>query len=656
MEPLSQRRSSLTAQRILRRSGRGYIALCVAVNQMLLIPGIGIWLLILQINAELTTEQLRQVAAVLTISGLLCTGILVGGIQYFARTASQRLGQWARNETLTSGSPEELAGWGQITSAPARYALASLLVMPVVMILPLLGFIYLNIQVHAVDALVTSEKMIYAVLGGIVAIIATVLLTTLIFERALVPAREVLLPRSFEAQLVGAAGVRIQRKFVLSMIGLVIVSVLLVAPIGYHIAYVILYEPLTSELVFQELRRQSLIASGFTIALGGLVAYLISRSLSTPIGELTGVFNKVEQGDLHSRAKVLATDEVGELEVYFNRMISRLEDLQTNLENQVRERTDQLEATIEVGRVASSILDPDDLIEKVTELITERFGYYYAAIFLSDENAAWAELKNATGEAGKTLKERRHRLPIGGKSMVSNAIQSRRGKIALDVGEEATRFDNPLLPRTRSEIALPLIASNRVVGALDVQSVQPGAFDESDINTLQNMATQVAIAIENARLFRETEAALSELRAANAEAFQRAWSDLAQGGPLLSYDTGGMTSSEGDGQPLEVALSLRGQKLGSILVEGGEEWTAEQRALLEAIAGQTVLALENARLITESQQSALRERLAAAITERIWSSPSVEAILQTTVRELGRALEASEARIQLYIEDDDGQA
>jgi GAF domain-containing protein/HAMP domain-containing protein len=653
MEPISQPTNRATALGLLRRTGRGYIAVCVALNQLLLIPGILIWLVILRIDAEFTPAQLQPAALVLAVAGLAASLILVTGMQYLARSAARRLGRWARNETLTSGSPEELAAWRQITAAPGRYGLLSLLVMPAVMILPLLGYIYLNIQVHAIDAQVTSEKLIFAVMGGIVAVTSTVLLTTLIFERALVPAREVLLPRSFEAQLAGAAGLRIQRKFVLSIIGLVLVSVLLVAPIGYHIAYVILYEPLTSELVFEQLRQQSLIASALTVALGVVLAYLISRSLSTPIGELTEVFNKVERGDLHRRAKVIATDEVGELEVYFNRMISRLEDLQSNLENQVKARTGQLEATIEVGRVASSILDPDELIEKVTQLITDRFGYYYAAIFLVDENSAWAELKAATGEAGKILKERRHRLPIGGKSMVSSAIQSRRGKIALDVGAEATRFDNPLLPRTRSEIALPLIAGNRVVGALDVQSVQAAAFDESDISTLQNMANQVAIAIENAHLFRETEAALSEIRAANAQAFQRAWSDLARGGPVLSYDTGGAPSGDGDGQSLEVALSLRGQTLGSIMVEGVDDWTPEQRALLEAIAGQTALALENARLISESQQSALRERLAAAITERIWSSSSVEAILQTTVREIGRALEASEATIELSVGEQD---
>jgi GAF domain-containing protein len=170
------------------------------------------------------------------------------------------------------------------------------------------------------------------------------------------------------------------------------------------------------------------------------------------------------------------------------------------------------------------------------------------------------------------------------------------------------------------------------------------------------MANHVAIAIENARLFSETQAALREIRADSAEALQRGWSDLARGGQLLSYETGA-PPAKGDQSPaLEVPLALRDQRLGSIVVESREALTPEQRSLLEAIAGQTALALENARLIGETQQSALRERLAAAITERIWSSPSVESILQTSIREIGRALDASEATIELSIMDRDEHA
>ena len=152
----------------------------------------------------------------------------------------------------------------------------------------------------------------------------------------------------------------------------------------------------------------------------------------------------------------------------------------------------------EVGRAAASMLDPDKLLHDVVNLIASRFNFYYAAIFLVDSNNEFAVLREATGETGRQLKERNHKLPINGTSMVSTAITTRRPRIALDVGEERIRFANPLLPNTRSEIALPLLAGDRVFGALDVQSTQEAAFDKPGAEVLQTMADQIAVALNNA--------------------------------------------------------------------------------------------------------------------------------------------------------------
>jgi GAF domain-containing protein len=333
-------------------------------------------------------------------------------------------------------------------------------------------------------------------------------------------------------------------------------------------------------------------------------------------------------------------------------MISRLEQFQRSLEEQVAERTAQLEATNEVGRVASSILDPQELISKVVNLITDRFGYYYTAVFLIEETGTWAELADATGTAGKTLKERQHRLAIGANSMVGSAITSREARIALDVGEESIRFDNPLLPETRSEIALPLIVGGHVIGALDVQSKAASAFSSRDVEVLQNMANQVAVAIENARLFQASQALLEEMRATNQRYLLSSWSELTRESGKIEVETKTSIPVEEDGiHTAEVPLTIRDQILGEVLVQSDKEWTLEQKRLLEAVATQAAFALENARLLSESQQTALRERIAAGITERIWSSQSVDGILQTAVRELGRALEASEATIELKTEE-----
>jgi GAF domain-containing protein len=189
-------------------------------------------------------------------------------------------------------------------------------------------------------------------------------------------------------------------------------------------------------------------------------------------------------------------------------MIGRLRELIGTLEQRVAARTEQLRASADVGRAAASILDTTQLLREVVNLITERFGFYYAAVFLIDDTGKWAVLHEATGEVGRTLKERGHRLEVGSQSMVGAAIRHRRPRIALDVGEEAVRFANPLLPETRSEIALPLIVGNRVLGALGVQSKEEAAFDEASAAVLQSMADQIAIALSNTQQFQETQASL----------------------------------------------------------------------------------------------------------------------------------------------------
>lgn len=331
--------------------------------------------------------------------------------------------------------------------------------------------------------------------------------------------------------------------------------------------------------------------------------------------------------------------------------LSELEVEQSSLEARVGERTVQLKAVNEVGRVASAILEPNELSARAVNLITDQFGFYYAAMFLLDEKGEWAELQAATGEAGRLLKENKHRLRVGGKSMVGTAISTSNTRIAMDVGAEPIRFENPLLPYTRSEIALPLIVGDHVLGALDVQSTKEAAFGPQEIDTLQSMASQVAITIENARLFQESKRNLEEMQTIQRQYVADAWKPLAQAGDL-EYGVGDEEMLD-DTSKLQVPLTLREEVIGQINLASETEWTTEQKNLIEAVATQTALALENARLVEQSQSSAARDRLLAEITGKIWSSPTVEGILQSAVRELGRALDATEAVIELKVDSND---
>ncbi len=329
--------------------------------------------------------------------------------------------------------------------------------------------------------------------------------------------------------------------------------------------------------------------------------------------------------------------------------LNTIKEERNTLEKKVDERTQQLRRVNEIGRTITAVLNPDELLTRAVHLIGDEFECYYTAIYLTNASGQWAELKVATGDAGKVLRENRHRLDINGKNSIGTAIRTKQSRIFSDTGENSVRFENPLLPYTRSQIALPLAIGERVIGALEMHSTKENAFPQQDADTYQNMANQVAIALENSRLFTEAQQSINEMSATQQQYLQRAWLSLASDQKLE------LTIGDGDSagkQEIEFPLTLRDQIIGQISMSGLDEWTPEQKNLIEAIATQSALALENARLVEESQSIAMRERLANEVTSKIWASTTIDSILQTTVRELGRALEAAEVDIEVSMGGD----
>lgn len=193
-----------------------------------------------------------------------------------------------------------------------------------------------------------------------------------------------------------------------------------------------------------------------------------------------------------------------------------LQDLRDSLEARAQDlerSVAQLKASVAVSRAATSLVDPAQLLRDLVNLIAARFGFYHVAIFMLDNAGMFAVLREATGEAGRALKERGHKLRVDSNSTVGYAIGQRKPRVALDVGAEPAHFADPLLPDTRSELALPLVVDDRVLGALDLQSIQPAAFDASSVAVLQGMADQVAIALDNAISYAEAESAARQARA-----------------------------------------------------------------------------------------------------------------------------------------------
>ena len=190
---------------------------------------------------------------------------------------------------------------------------------------------------------------------------------------------------------------------------------------------------------------------------------------------------------------------------------SRLHHLNQGLLRQAERRARLFEAANQVGREVASILDLDELLPKTVDIICNAYGFYYAGVFLLDESGEWAVLRAGHGKAGAAMITANHKLQIGGNSMIGAATSRHEARIALDVGAEAVFFKNPHLPHTRSEMALPLIVGETVVGAVTIQSVEERAFSQDDIQTLQTMADHLAIAIHNAQLLKELGHAHAEL-------------------------------------------------------------------------------------------------------------------------------------------------
>jgi GAF domain-containing protein/HAMP domain-containing protein len=442
------------------------------------------------------------------------------------------------------------------------------------------------------------------------------------------------------------------------------------------------------------------VAVALIAALGaGAISLSIARGIGNRLGSLANTASQIASGDMERRARVGRQDEIGTLAEAFNTMTARLRGLIGSLEQRVAERTSDLEqrsayleASAQVAHAASTILEADELIQEVVNLVRDRFGLYYVGLFLIDEMGEWAELRAGTGEAGQHMLVQGHRLAVGGESMIGQCVARAEARIALDVGEEAVRFDNPVLPETRSEGALPLISRGRVFGAMTVQSSEPAAFDEEAITVLQAMAEQVAVALDNAYLFAEAERAVEAARRASGEASRRAWAELLRTQPVGGFhcDDRGVVSAEhiwrpemeqavregrvvragpedgsdsesdlpsGDGarQPLAVPVVVAGKVIGVLdtykPAEAGP-WTDEEISTLESLTEQLGVSLESARLYQETQRRAAREQLVGEIAGRLRASMDPDTILKTTVQELGQVLGAELTSVEMDVGSD----
>ncbi len=449
--------------------------------------------------------------------------------------------------------------------------------------------------------------------------------------------------------------------------------------------------------VENQIRTTTLIA--LAVLLGaGLLGVFAAQRIAAPLVNLTRTARQISAGDLSARAIIQTEDEIGTLAGTFNEMNNQLGKILTGLEQRVAERTadvetarqqsekraQELQAISEISRLISTEQRLETLLALLTRLVSERFDFYHVGIFLIDNARQFAVLQAANSEGGQQMLERGHKLEIGQTGIVGNVAQTGKPRIALDVGFDAVYFDNPDLPNTRSEMALPLNLRGQTVGILDVQSLKPGAFKESDANTLGILADQVAVTIDNARLFEQSRLALSEVQSLYRQYQAQEWDAFMRQETRIGYhqsSIGGkvleqllesdevqevmekgeilvVNPKQGKSESsMVVPVKLRGQIIGILNIKApttNRTWNQDEINLAEAISDRLALALDNARLLQDSQRRAIKEQKISDVTAKIGASINMRSVLQTAVEELGRALPGSEVIIQFESAKDNG--
>lgn len=362
-----------------------------------------------------------------------------------------------------------------------------------------------------------------------------------------------------------------------------------------------------------------------------------------------------------------------------------LRELNRTLEDRVESRTSELtaanarnerragqfEAIAHVARTITSLQDEDTLLSRLAHIISDHFGFYHAGIYLLDEEQQHAILRASNSEGGRRMLARRHKLLIGQAGIVGHVAASGTPRIALDVESDAAFRENPDLPGTRSEMALPLKFGDQVIGVLDLQSAEPNAFIPEDAEVIYALADQVAIALQNARAHESTRRLLEEAQRTSGSYLREAWRLLQSQeetvGYLVSEDTlkplekfvsaphihkvvsqGEVLVESGDTATLAVPVRLRDEVVGvlDIHIPAGHDWDSDEVDIVKAVADRLSLALESATLLKSTQKQAELERLTAEISGKISASINLRNVLETAVEELGHALPGSEVVIQ----------
>ncbi len=397
-----------------------------------------------------------------------------------------------------------------------------------------------------------------------------------------------------------------------------------------------------------------LFATSFVLA-GSIIYLFLERSLA-PLKELEAAVASIAAGDLERPLQVQAEDEIGDLASSIEQMRRRLRDLLRQMGSRIEERTAELRrrsrlllAVAHLSRVAASIREPARLLATMAERMTEEFGFYHVGIFLRDARGEYMVLQAASSEGGKRMLEAGHRLRIGETGIVGYVAYTGNPRVVQATAEDAVFFNNPYLPGTRAEMALPLRIEDEVIGVLDVQAKETGAFEETDVSIFQTLADQLALALHNARLLQEADERLSEVNRLLIERSLENWREQLQTRWALRYiydgvsvrplqqhiESGTLPDDAKEAVVMDFPLEPRpGEVIGTLRLGWPSTPMSSEVEIVRAVIGEVAVALEGARLFAESQDLLMEAEMLYRLQRAIASAQSPEEIVRIFAEDL----------------------
>lgn len=430
---------------------------------------------------------------------------------------------------------------------------------------------------------------------------------------------------------------------------------------------------LISVILFLILQNYSVIF--FTLTIGGFLSWLTGKFIARPITTLLSSLQELKDDNDYSMIEIeTKIPEIKKICQEINSLIENKKIISEKMDKQAtlskiefedlkikhNRQVQQYKAIGFVAKAIVSLQETETILQRITQLISDHFGYYHVGIFLIDDSKENANLKATNSEGGLKMLARGHSLKVGKVGIVGYVTDTGEARIASDTGSDAVFFDNPDLPETRSEMALPLKLGDGIIGALDIQSTEPSAFSDEDVNILSTLADQIALVMQNSELFEETRKSLKDLEVINRQYIKSSWEKLPQETNLYGYalnSKGGAPIKEkinsiqknqsNLNKELSIPIQLRGVTIGSLKIENNKDrsFTNDQVDIALAVADRVAISLENARLLDEASRVAQRERAVGEITTKIRSVNEPQLMIQTALDELKRILQIEQIRI-----------